>query len=330
MGSCPNCGKPTDEDSKFCRNCGGKIEPGQEAPTINASGERDANLPPTTNRIKKPVVIGIVAALLVAIAFGGCSLLGGGGKPVVSNTTESGVNSPPGGSAQPEVGDTIESGDNSSPGGDAQSEVGDIIEFGGYEWRVLEVRGNRALILSENILEWKTYQTDGKSVTWETCDLRHYLNDDFYNSFTTAERNRIEETRITNSDNPWYGTSGGSDTNDMVFLLSLDEVVRYFGDSGELRSGGSNSYRISDQYDSARIAYIHSDWDGWSDIGSSRGNWEDYLETHGGALSWWLRTPGYYSYNAVSVVDDGSVDVAGNGEVYYTYHGIRPALWLNL
>ena len=180
--------------------------------------------------------------------------------------------------------------------------VGDIIDFGGYKWRVLEVTGSRALVLSENVLEMRPYNSY-QDVTWESCYLRSYLNGSFYNSFTSAERERIVESRIINADNPWYGTSGGVDTVDMVFLLSLDEVVRYFGDSGQLRSGG-NGY-FSDQYNSARIATYNDE-----------------------ATWWWLRSPGSDSYSAAHVLDGGQVDVDGS-PVHGDHGGVRPALWLN-
>ena len=239
------------------------------------------------------MVIVIVAALVVAIAIGGHSLLGGGAKS--------------------EVGDIIESGGNSSLSAGSKPVVGEIIEFGGYEWRVLEVRGDRALIISAKLIELRAYNVDYHDVTWESCDLRYYLNGDFYNSFTTAERKRIEETRNTNADNPWYGTSGGRDTDDMVFLLSLDEVVRYFGDSGELRNGANrDDGYISDQYDSERIAIF-------SGHGNDKASW------------WWLRSPGYGSDHAAGVGIIGYVFVGGDGlGVHYYDGGVRPALWLKL
>ena len=296
MGFCTNCGKQVDEDSTFCNHCGSKLGQTPGAPAVSASGEWGSAIPPVQGKSKKPLVIGLVAALVVAVVFVACSPLGG----------------------------AVEGGD--------RPEVGDRIEFGGYEWCVLEVAGDRALVLSENILEIKEYDNNYQDVTWESCDLRRYLNGDFYNSFTSAERKRIEETRVVNNDNPWYGTSGGRDTDDMVFLLSLEELVRYFGDSGELRNGtGRDNYGFSDQYYSARIAYIRNDWSGWADLGMTRADWEEELESNGGAVAswWWLRSPGDLSSSAAYVFYDGSVNVSGS-YVLYSNGGVRPALWLNL
>ena len=293
MGFCTNCGKQVDEDSTFCSHCGSKLGTGAGDVGGERAGATGGSYTPAQGKSKKPLAIGLVAVLVVAVVFVAYSLLGGG------------------------------------VGGGDRLEVGDRIEFGGYEWRVLEVTGGRALILSENILEMKNYNNDYQDVTWESCDLRRYLNGDFYNSFTSAERKRIKETRVDNNDNPWYGTSGGRDTDDMVFLLSLEELVRYFGDSGELRNGtGRDNYYFSDQYDSARIAYFRRDWNGWAEHDISREEWEEFWEENGGASWWWLRSPGYIGNGAAGVDDGGSVDVFGNGVL--DGGGVRPALWLNL
>jgi len=35
--------------------------------------------------------------------------------------------------------------------------IGDVIPFGEYCWRVLDVQGDRALILAEDVVEKRTY-----------------------------------------------------------------------------------------------------------------------------------------------------------------------------
>jgi len=185
--------------------------------------------------------------------------------------------------------------------------VGDIIEFGGYEWRVLEVRDGNALILNENIIMYRMYKVDGYDTAWEDSSLRRYLNGEFFDSFTQAERARIVETRNANADNQWYGAAGGRETADRIFLLSLEEVVQYFGDSGQLSSRPSANTRIiDDQFNSMRTA---------GDL-SGNNSW------------WWLRTPGFNSYFATFVYPDGAISVFGDSVP--VRGGVRPALWLNL
>jgi len=72
-------------------------------------------------------------------------------------------------------------------------------------------------------------------ITWEHSFARRWLNTDFLKQFNHDEQSQIIETRVENNDNPYLMISGGNDTNDKVFLLSLDEVLMYFGNSGELQ-----------------------------------------------------------------------------------------------
>ena len=197
--------------------------------------------------------------------------------------------------------------------------VGDKREFGPYSWRVLDVQNNKALILSERIIEKRPYDSGNENATWETCELRRYLNGEFYNSFSTEEKARIAEMPIPNNNNSWYGTSGGNATNDKIFLLSIEEVVKYFGDSGDLKNRkgwyeennndvlkDGKGYYINDEYNSARKA-VDAD----------------------GTASWWrLRSPGGYSVSAAYVGPDGRFSIGG--VVHANSGGLRPALWLNL
>ena len=183
-----------------------------------------------------------------------------------------------------------------------------IVSLGGYDWRVLGVQDNRALLLSDKIIETKAYQNGGGDITWEKCSLREYLNGEFYNKLPDDFKALIAETRLTNDNNQWYGTSGGAATTDKIFLLSIEEAIRYFGDSGQLKNRpNSNVFSIDDQYNSARIA----------------------KDANGAASWWWLRSPGFSSVSAASVNGHGIVDIRGYG-VAGSGGGLRPALWMNL
>jgi hypothetical protein len=103
--------------------------------------------------------------------------------------------------------------------------VGENIEFGKYEWRVLDIQNNSALIITEYIIEQRAYHDAYKDITWADCTLRKYLNDEFYNKFTITDKSRIIPVINKNHDNQWYGTKGGVDTKDSIFLLSVEEVV---------------------------------------------------------------------------------------------------------
>lgn len=115
---------------------------------------------------------------------------------------------------------------------------GDYIVFGRYEqdgnldngpepieWEIVSEGDGRMLLVSRYILDYQQYNIEQTDVTWETCSLRSWLNDDFINTaFSNAERDQILETTITNSDHPLSGTEGGNDTVDQIFCLSVDEI----------------------------------------------------------------------------------------------------------
>ena len=110
--------------------------------------------------------------------------------------------------------------------------IGSSVPFGGYQWRILDIQGNAALMITEYMIEQQPYNNCAGDVTWADCSLRKYLNGEFYNKFTEAEQSRIISVLNKNHDNRWYGSKGGEDTLDYIFLLNIEEVVcKYFGDS---------------------------------------------------------------------------------------------------
>ena len=205
------------------------------------------------------------------------------------------------------------------------------ISLAGIEWRILDVQGDMLLLISEKILKRRSYNTKYVDITWEQCTLRKYLNGEFYNELGVA-KSAIAVTHNSNPDNPWYGTSGGNSTTDKVFLLSLDEVVQYFGDSGYLKNktrtrwsglGGnyisSDGDFVHDQYNKARKANDGSNEDS----------------------DWWLRSPGRSRNQAAYIgsfgdihvgcyFDRGRVNLCDGGTCSRGAGGVRPALWLKL
>jgi len=197
------------------------------------------------------------------------------------------------------------------------------VKLGGIDWRVLDVKNDKALLISEKVLEKRKYNAEEKYITWENCTLRKYLNGEIYDNLGAAKA-AVVETRNSNTNNPWYETNGGSATTDKVFLLSLDEVCRYFGDStGYLNKKHitSNGW-LEDSYKNARIA----------------------KDSKGETRDWWLRSPGQHgdlatyvsSYGGVVVRGsfvDGGEDALRRARSTDYYDGIvyvRPALWLKL
>jgi hypothetical protein len=132
------------------------------------------------------------------------------------------------------------------------------VTFGGYTWRVLDVAENKALLITDDIIENRAYNSELTNITWEKCTLRQYLNGDFYNKFSDAEKSAIIETTLVNNNNARYGTVGGDTTQDKVFLLSIDEVNQYFKSNAE-RSIEAWWWLRSPGYYSNSAAYVNID-----------------------------------------------------------------------
>ena len=192
------------------------------------------------------------------------------------------------------------------------------VYFGDYSWLVLERQEDKKLLLSEYILFEMSYANRRGSNTWEDSSLREYLNHDFIYAFTQEERASIIPVTNENPNNPRFNIYGGGDTEDLVFILNLEEILKYFGDSGERRANGR---LINDIYNARRTA---------KDLSG------DYI------WHWWIRTPGSDSRRVVYVsqgglgssrgtihLDGGSGSPVSEGVTVTSDNvGVRPALWV--
>ena len=185
---------------------------------------------------------------------------------------------------------------------------------------MLDIQNNTALIITEAIIEQRPYHDAYKDITWADCALRKYLNGEFYDKFDATDKSRIISVINKNPDNQWYGSKGGEDTRDNVFLLSIEEAVcKYFGDSSsKLHNRGKNQkywFERKDENNSKRIARLEGEkWSTW----------------------WWLRSPGRVNVKAVYIHGDGNIGIQGNNILKGNISdgeckgGVRPALWLKL
>ncbi|MDD3243091.1 MAG: DUF6273 domain-containing protein [Eubacteriales bacterium] len=198
-------------------------------------------------------------------------------------------------------------------------QIGDTITFGSYDWLVLDRTEDRALLMTQRIVEQRSYHDCYREVTWADCALRKYLNGEFYQRFDPAQRARILPVTHENADNQWYGTSGGEATQDRVFLLSMEEAVcRYFGDSSaKLYHPGKNQrywFERKDENNARRSARL----------------------LNGDIWWWWLRSPGRVGVKAVYVHGDGNIGIQGNNILKGNLSdgkctgGVRPALWVQI
>lgn len=193
--------------------------------------------------------------------------------------------------------------------------VGQTIRMGGINWRVLDVQKGKALVLSDLILDNRSFQKNTALLTtWADSPLRTYLNGDFYNkTFTKSEKKRIVSTTLVNNINPQYSTTTGTDTKDKVFLLSAEEVARYFKD------------------DDTRIAYADRRTPAMLNtlINNLKFNPYEGVYQNYSTWFWWLRTPGQSGTSdrrALYVTRYGEV----NEEDIDAELGVRPAMWIKM
>lgn len=192
---------------------------------------------------------------------------------------------------------------------DTRLNVGDTIAFGRYEqdnntsngaepieWLVLDRDGDRALLLSQQVLDAQPFCESSAEAEWNTSDVRAWLNDAFLNAAFSAEaQEKLEETH---SGDDAVGT-------DRVFLLSSADEGRYF-QSDEARMAFPTAYAL------AQGAPVEA-------------------ENPEGGCQWWLRTVMEGDARGVAyIAPSGSDAMMLLWEGGSPKSGVRPAVWVRL
>lgn len=206
-----------------------------------------------------------------------------------------------------------------------QAKVGDYVVFGQYEqdndtsngkedveWLVLDVQEDRALLISKYLLDSEPYNTTDDHVTWETCTLRKWLNDEFINTaFSDMEKAQIPT--VTLSDDDFNNSMDmGNATQDRIFLLNPSDANRYFGSDDERKCNAT--YYAINRYDHNNPTI---NTDGSIDTGLSN--------------EWWLRTfPDPEYYDGEYVTNKGWKNIINDTLILTFDKFIRPAMWVDL
>ncbi|MCI8307393.1 MAG: hypothetical protein HFH14_05015 [Lachnospiraceae bacterium] len=204
----------------------------------------------------------------------------------------------------------------------------DKIKFGSYyqdakfepepiKWRVLSVDGDNAFLFADKNLDVKPYNEEEEDVTWETCTLRKWLNEHFYDeAFDEEEKEAVIETTVINENNSSYNTKSGNNTIDKVYLLSRAEAcdVAYGFDAqlyGAFVGSGHFQTRESKNTDYAKVNNVMMLTDLYKD----------------GLWYWWLRSSDTDGNRApcVSMQGEGSSSVVSESDM-----AVRPVLNVNL
>ena len=176
------------------------------------------------------------------------------------------------------------------------------------EWIVLERQEGRVLVLSKDAIEAQKFNASSEETYWENCSLRSWLNGRFPdNAFAKEDPSYVLSTTISNERYP-ISEEGEErqideliletyETRDRLFLLSMEEVERYFPNEEE---------RIALASDSAIENGVAAGADN--------------------SCSWWLRTPDPDTLGTVLTVkgSDGTI----SRSMYEITNGVRPAMWI--
>lgn len=173
------------------------------------------------------------------------------------------------------------------------------------EWIVLDKADDKMLVISKMALDYKRYLDESISpeldeCVWSNSSIRNWLNDTFFTeAFNDVEQQKICETSVVTEDNEEYGTPGGENTSDKVFLLSHQEILKYFADGASCEPTA---------YAKALGSYV-------SDEDDTKGE-----------TGWLLRTPGK-DQTKVEEVEPGGYIVSNNITARVS---IRPAMWIDM
>ena len=163
----------------------------------------------------------------------------------------------------------------------AVSKIGSVIKFGKFEWIVLDenVENNMILIQTKDMIDAQKHFDYRTTLTWAISKIRANLNDSFYYEFSPNEQKQIAlsivETKENPKNNPDYEYTKRDNTEDKIFLLSIDEFNKYHSGKASAKA----KMRILQEQE-----------------------------------GWWLRSPGYNSdcasffHNQMGILTDIGVD----------------------
>ena len=240
-----------------------------------------------------------------------------------------------------EIGDLVAIGEyEMSPGNDRMEPL---------KWRVIDKDGDRLFILCDKLIDSFSYnynpdQTGLDKVTWENSSIRSFLNDPagFLTCFSEEELAMMETThnenkaaneqllkywgsfedvgQATYSDMARQNKTDDPDTDEKVFLLSFQEVEKYFGEASEPSNDPDYPFSAMPRNEKW-VAYVTK---------AVQDNGSGYYDHSTGGGAWMTRTLSTASEQFGNEV----TYISGDGQVfnYFTYVPlfIRPAMWIKI
>ncbi len=209
--------------------------------------------------------------------------------------------------------------------------TGDTFTYGSYEqdndltngtepieWIVLSNKKSELYVMSRYALDAKPYHEEyNTAITWADCTLRKWLNEYFLNTaFDEKEKSRIKTKLLKNADNPVFGTEGGEDTQDKLFLMSYEDMGN--------PAYGFNSKRTKWDPPSRRCTATEYA------VAQGVKLYGNYQTAEGEDVCyWWIRMAGCNGKLADAEWD--GTDYRCSGMIAtYTFIGVRPAMCIDL
>ncbi len=199
-------------------------------------------------------------------------------------------------------------------------------------WRILDVRDGKALLLADRMPDSVPFHAADAGITWDRSTLRSWLNGlgaqandlekDYTGAgfidraFTAAEREAILPVPVQNLPNQDYGTSGGPDTEDRIFILSNAEVF-------EGENAGRYGFNPGRDFDDPARRFTSTLY------AKCMGAWWSPVDAYAGNSFWFMRTSGYTPRSVTYVCDFGFIYSKGT-LVTCSDAGVLPALWIDL
>lgn len=201
----------------------------------------------------------------------------------------------------------------------ADAQPGQLVSLGRYEqdgdesngaeeifWLVMERNGSSLTLMSLYCLDAGAYHNEACDITWENSHIRQFLNDTFFTAaFDAGEQAYILESTVTNPANPNFGTPGGNETTDKVYLPSLEEIMRWYDIAEPQETAYPQLYAVA------------------SKAATQKGVWLEMPDTN--RCWWWLRSPGGNPSNVCEVGSFGYLSFNGN-TVTIRERGLRPVI----
>lgn len=184
------------------------------------------------------------------------------------------------------------------------------------EWRVLEVKDNVATLISEKALFSRAYDSSMLGTSWDTSNLRKYLNDDFKNeAFSAEEQKSIVTSSLTTADST-SGAKGGEATSDQVYIPSIADMNN---DTYMLFGAAKTESTVPTRQFTASKKLLNDNPGLTAYVDNNGQEFCNYL----------LRSPGYYSYDVAGVNYNGILKADG-WRTYTKTAGVIPMVKVNV